>query len=166
MMASDASDEKAEDEEKAKKFRKDAKIVRDYASATKANAVLRSSGYDHLEGPDFERIHKAISDEYQKKAEEMRVRYVVHGIVQGVGFRNFVRVVAKRYGIVGSVRNVPDGSVEILAIGDANSLARFEKEIQASERYGVQVMRVEKIADSSSEELEYSDFRIEKDKKL
>lgn len=90
----------------------------------------------------------------------------VHGIVQGVGYRNFVREAAKKHGITGNVRNVSDGSVEILAIGDENSLARFEKEIRVSERYGVQVMHVEKAADSSSEELEYNDFRIEKDRKL
>lgn len=58
----------------------------------------------------------------------MRVarRYVVSGRVTGVGFRYFTQDVARREGLVGVVRNLPDGRVEAIAEGDDESLQRFE----------------------------------------
>ncbi len=41
-------------------------------------------------------------------------RLVVSGIVQGVGYRHFVLGVARRLNIVGYVRNLPDGTVEVV----------------------------------------------------
>lgn len=37
---------------------------------------------------------------------------IVHGYVQGVGYRKFVRHIASKLGLTGWVRNVPDGTVE------------------------------------------------------
>jgi acylphosphatase len=58
----------------------------------------------------------------------MRVarRYIVSGRVQGVGFRYFTQDTARREGLSGGVRNLPDGRVEITAEGDEETLARFE----------------------------------------
>ena len=52
-------------------------------------------------------------------------RYTVSGRVQGVGFRFFTRESARRENIHGWVRNLPDGRVEVLAEGEAESLGRF-----------------------------------------
>jgi acylphosphatase len=41
----------------------------------------------------------------------------VHGHVQGVGFRWFVRRIARSYGLPGHAVNLPDGSVEVVAEG-------------------------------------------------
>ena len=95
----------------------------------------------------------------------MKVTLVVHGIVQGVGYRNFVRGVANRHGILGFVRNVSDGSVEIVAVGDAGPIAEFENEIKVNDRYGAQVMHVEREK-QSSDASEYTDFLIGRDRKL
>lgn len=47
-----------------------------------------------------------------------RVHVLVRGLVQGVGFRAFVRRHAKKLGVYGFVRNLPDGrTVEIVAEG-------------------------------------------------
>ena len=46
-----------------------------------------------------------------------RVHVVVHGLVQGVGFRWFVREAARRHQLAGWVRNNADGSVEVCAEG-------------------------------------------------
>jgi acylphosphatase len=57
-------------------------------------------------------------------------RYVVSGRVQGVGFRFFAESAAIRAGLVGWVRNLPDGCVEIFAQGDAGGLESFERQIR------------------------------------
>ncbi|HZL60663.1 MAG TPA: acylphosphatase [Pseudolabrys sp.] len=48
---------------------------------------------------------------------------VVHGRVQGVGFRAFVEHEALRRGLEGWVRNCRDGSVEAVLAGDADAVA-------------------------------------------
>ncbi|HEY1552755.1 MAG TPA: acylphosphatase [Kofleriaceae bacterium] len=52
-----------------------------------------------------------------------RVRAIVTGRVQGVSFRATTCGEARRLGVVGWVRNLPDGSVELEAEGDAASVA-------------------------------------------
>ena len=54
-----------------------------------------------------------------------RVRAVVTGRVQGVGFRWFVRQEARRLGVAGWVRNLPDGTVEIETAGDDAAVDRL-----------------------------------------
>jgi acylphosphatase len=53
------------------------------------------------------------------------VRYLVRGVVQGVGFRWFVLREAHRLDVRGWVSNLPDGSVEVVADGPAASLAQL-----------------------------------------
>ena len=57
----------------------------------------------------------------------MRLR--VRGRVQGVGFRWFVRVSARRLGLSGWVANAPDGSVEIAASGDQAKLDELKRAV-------------------------------------
>ena len=47
----------------------------------------------------------------------MRVRIRVFGLVQGVGYRHYVKQLADSYGLKGWVRNMEDGSVEALFDG-------------------------------------------------
>ena len=56
-----------------------------------------------------------------------RVRLRVEGRVQGVGFRWFVREAARRADVAGTVRNLPDGSVEIDVEGPPEALAALEQ---------------------------------------
>jgi acylphosphatase len=74
---------------------------------------------------------------------EMRVarRFLVSGRVTGVGFRYFAADAANREGLTGVVRNLPDGRVEAIAEGDAESLTRFELAI----RRGPARARVESV---------------------
>ena len=57
-------------------------------------------------------------------------RYVVKGRVQRVGFRFFVEDAARRENVRGYVRNEHDGSVEIVAEGDADAMQRFEMAVR------------------------------------
>ena len=52
--------------------------------------------------------------------------FIVQGRVQGVGFRYFVVREAQALGLAGWVRNLPDGSVEVLAAGDPGMVDAFE----------------------------------------
>ena len=54
-------------------------------------------------------------------------RYVVTGRVQGVGFRWFTHDAAAREGVQGWVRNLADGSVEVVAEGEQSSVDRLEE---------------------------------------
>ncbi len=47
----------------------------------------------------------------------VRVRLRVSGLVQGVFYRQSTSDEATRLGLAGSVRNLPDGSVEVVAEG-------------------------------------------------
>jgi acylphosphatase len=53
--------------------------------------------------------------------------YVVSGRVQRVGFRYFAYDAACAEGVAGWVRNLPDGSVEVAAEGEADAIDRFER---------------------------------------
>jgi acylphosphatase len=54
--------------------------------------------------------------------EEVIRRYLVTGKVQGVYFRHSTRLEATRLGVRGLARNLPDGSVEVLAQGSQSAV--------------------------------------------
>jgi acylphosphatase len=56
--------------------------------------------------------------------------YLVRGRVQGVGFRWFVQRAAERLGIVGQVRNLPSGEVEVRAQAEESILNLFKRELR------------------------------------
>ena len=57
-------------------------------------------------------------------------RYLVRGRVQGVGYRYFVLREAEGLGVTGFARNLPDGSVEVVAEGDDPLLATLEERLR------------------------------------
>ncbi len=73
----------------------------------------------------------------------MRVarRLIVSGRVQGVGFRYFALDAARREGLHGHVTNRDDGSVEVVAEGESESIERFERAV----RRGPSRSRVEHV---------------------
>ena len=59
--------------------------------------------------------------------DEVIRRFRVSGKVQGVYFRHSARLEANRLGIRGLARNLPDGSVEVLAQGSAPAVAALRQ---------------------------------------
>ena len=57
-------------------------------------------------------------------------RFRVTGRVQGVGYRYFAQLAARAEGLSGWVQNQPDGSVEVMAEGDRESVLRFEAKLR------------------------------------
>ena len=49
--------------------------------------------------------------------------------MQGVGYRFFAIRAANRLGVVGSVKNLPDGTVEAIAEGPPDAVAEFRSEL-------------------------------------
>lgn len=55
---------------------------------------------------------------------------LVAGRVQGVGYRAFVLDAAQALSLVGWVRNLPDGRVELVAGGRREALAELERRLR------------------------------------
>jgi acylphosphatase len=58
------------------------------------------------------------------------LRLWVSGRVQGVGFRWFVRHVARELSLTGRVRNLPDGRVEVEAAGNGPALDALRQRLR------------------------------------
>jgi acylphosphatase len=74
-------------------------------------------------------------------SENVRVRAVVHGRVQMVGFRAFVIRHAGDAGLEGTVRNLPDGTVEAVLEGPRGAVERVLELL----RQGPSHARVERV---------------------
>jgi acylphosphatase len=84
-------------------------------------------------------------------------RYLVHGRVQGVGYRYFVERAGKELGLTGYARNLDDGRVEVYAMGTLAQLS----ELAGSLRQGPRWADVRGVDESEAAVLKYSGFRIE-----
>lgn len=83
---------------------------------------------------------------------------VVHGRVQGVGFRYYVQRIGDRLGLAGNVRNCEDGTVEIFVEGNPRRIVDFIQEVQK----GPSMSRVEWLdVNDIPAEGNYSTFHIE-----
>ena len=57
--------------------------------------------------------------------EKMRLHATIRGYVQGVSFRYYTFKRAQSLGLVGWVRNIGDGGVEVVAEGEREALDQF-----------------------------------------
>ena len=83
---------------------------------------------------------------------------LVRGKVQGIGYRDFTVRAAKSYQIKGSVRNLPDGRVKVIASGEKSDLDNFLSELKRGPLFS-------SVKELQSSELigmeDYEDFIIE-----
>lgn len=86
-----------------------------------------------------------------------QLHLVVRGRVQGVYFRASAQREARRLGLVGTVRNRSDGSVEIVAEGEETAI----RELHGWAQKGPSVARVERVDTRwRGYSGEFADFRI------
>jgi acylphosphatase len=64
----------------------------------------------------------------------MVVHFLIRGRVQGVGFRWFVHREAAELGLRGWVRNTDAGEVEVVAAGEAETIAELRSELYKGSR--------------------------------
>jgi len=65
---------------------------------------------------------------------EAHVHMIVEGLVQGVGFRWFVARQAEELGLLGYVKNLYNGNVEIEAIGERSLVEELIKQVKVGPR--------------------------------
>ena len=58
-----------------------------------------------------------------------RLHIYFHGRVQGVGFRYSVKQLSLEFEVTGWVKNLPDGSVELMVEGEHDELETFQAAI-------------------------------------
>jgi acylphosphatase len=80
----------------------------------------------------------------------IRRRVVVHGLVQGVFFRDSTRRLAQRHEVAGWVSNRPDGAVEAVFEGEADAVERLVAFSRKGPR-GAQVDSVEVIEEEAED---------------
>jgi acylphosphatase len=65
--------------------------------------------------------------------KRQRVTQLYSGRVQGVGFRYTVKALVTGFEVAGTVRNLPDGRVELVAEGEKGELDAFLQAVRDSE---------------------------------
>ena len=75
-------------------------------------------------------------------------RVIFSGRVQGVGFRYTTREIATGFDVVGAVRNLPDGTVELEIMGETDELEAYLAEIteESPVAHFIKEAQIEKIA--------------------
>ena len=87
----------------------------------------------------------------------VQIRCVVSGRVQAVAYRAYVEVSATELKVTGYIRNLPDGTVEVVARGDPTTLKEFVEYLHE----GSLLSEVETVAvEWESIKSNYDDFSI------
>jgi acylphosphatase len=86
-------------------------------------------------------------------------KFLISGVVQGVGYRYFAQRVAARHQIKGYIKNLPDGRVEAYVEGMADRVEEFKHDLATGPEFSV----IEKLEELVMEPNgHYTQFRIER----
>lgn len=86
-------------------------------------------------------------------------KFIISGIVQGVGYRFFAQRAAARHQVTGYVKNLEDGRVEAWVEGEETEVKEFKDDLNAGPQYA-NVRHIEEIVLEPTGN--YSTFRIER----
>jgi acylphosphatase len=86
-----------------------------------------------------------------------RMHIYYSGHVQGVGFRYTVKAVVSGFEVTGTIRNLADGRVELIAEGTPEELAAFQKAISDA---GLGRLIVNQQVSWSNAQNEFQGFQI------
>jgi len=85
------------------------------------------------------------------------MQVIYSGRVQGVGFRYNAKSVANGYEVVGTVRNLSDGRVELIVEGQKEELEAFRRAVRES---GMEPFVDDEAVDWSEPSNEFRGFEI------
>lgn len=89
----------------------------------------------------------------------IKAEIIVTGIVQKVGYRDFVQEIARKIGLKGYVMNLKDGSVKIVCEGEKENIEKFMTEINIKKDF-INVEKVELVRTTpSTGEFEYFEIK-------
>jgi acylphosphatase len=83
-------------------------------------------------------------------------RFIISGRVQGVGFRYFALRAAEQCGVAGTARNLPDGTVEVIAQGAEANVDTFRAQLGRGPSFG----RVDRVLEEPLPVGAHETFRI------
>jgi len=86
----------------------------------------------------------------------MTKHFIVRGQVQGVAYRYYTKQYADKLGILGTVRNMTDGCVEVYGQGTIEGLVSFEACLKQGSPYS----EVTSIEINEIDFINFKDFRI------
>ena len=89
-------------------------------------------------------------------SERKVTKQIYHGRVQGVGFRWTSSRIATRFPVTGYVKNLPDGTVELLAAGSNSDVKNFLAEVASTFKRNITTSQVLEC----DSELEFEGFEI------
>ena len=87
------------------------------------------------------------------------IKWLISGRVQSVGFRFFTYRTAKQLEVKGTVKNLEDGRVEIIAQADETNLEKFYQRIKKGPRFSL-VTHIE-IVKPASTQMKFDAFTID-----
>src|SRR5712691_8782101 len=93
------------------------------------------------------RLRTSLNSTPARIRRVIRRRVVVHGLVQGVFFRDSIRRLAQQHGVAGWVANRWDGTVEAVFEGDEAGVERLIEFTRHGPR-GAQVERLEIVEEA------------------
>lgn len=85
---------------------------------------------------------------------ERCLKVSIRGQVQGVSFRASTQIEAEKLGVTGYAKNNPDGSVEVLACGDDDSLEQLVRWLHK----GPRLAKVSEVSVEECEKVDASEF--------
>ncbi len=89
-----------------------------------------------------------------------RLRVLISGQVQGVGFRYWIRGKAEKLGLAGWVRNLEDGKVEAVFEGEGEKVKQMVKKCKEE---GPALSKVGKVEEIDEETESLKEFEIRRD---
>lgn len=84
------------------------------------------------------------------------IQFIIHGRVQGVGFRYHTHTAALHLGVRGYVCNQNDGSVKVIASGDSAQIAALRDALWQGSPWA----RVQDVEETPLPAQDFPDFRI------
>lgn len=109
----------------------------------------------------MERIMSNPPRERDEELKMLRCRFIASGRVQGVGFRDFVCKIGESLQLVGYAKNLPDGTVEIVAEGEAAKISELARRVSVRMLAGIHVDKMEEKERGKLEKRSRASFSVE-----